>query len=55
MLWLVSSKGALVSVDATTGKLAGQLNVGGAAFIAPIAAGGRLYVLTDNARLVAFN
>jgi outer membrane protein assembly factor BamB len=53
-LWLVSAKGALVGVDASTGKIASQGNVGGATFIAPIAAGGRLYVLTDRARLVAY-
>ncbi len=54
-LWLVSAKGALVGVDAATGRLASRASVGGASFIPPIAAGGRLYVLTDNARLVAFN
>ncbi len=53
-LWLVSAKGALVGVDGATGRVASQANVGNAAFIPPIAAGGRLYVLTDNARLVAF-
>ena len=54
-LWLVSAKGALVGVDGATGRVSSQLSVGGAAFIPPVTAGGRLYVLTDNARLVAFN
>lgn len=54
-LWLVSSKGALVGVDAATGRVASQASVGAATFVAPVTAGGRLYVLTDNARLVAFN
>jgi outer membrane protein assembly factor BamB len=53
-LWLVSAKGALVGVDAATGRVASQASLGNASFIAPVAAGGRLYVLTDNARLVAF-
>lgn len=54
-LWLVSSKGALVGVDAATGKIGSQQNVGNPSFIAPIVAGGRMYVLTDNARLIAYN
>ncbi len=54
-LWLTSSTGALVGVDAATGRISGQHSLGAAAYIAPIVAGGRLYVLTDNARLVAFN
>jgi outer membrane protein assembly factor BamB len=53
-LWLVSAKGALVGVDAATGRLAGRASVGAATFVPPVAAGGKLYVLTDNARLVAF-
>jgi outer membrane protein assembly factor BamB len=54
-LWLVSAKGMLAGVDGATGRVTSQLAVGGPAFIPPITAGGRLYVLTDNARLVAFN
>lgn len=54
-LWLTSSKGALASVEPTTGKLAGTQDIGGAAFIAPVVASGRMFVLTDAARLVAFN
>jgi len=38
-----------------TGRVDVQLNVGGPSFIAPIVAGGRMYVLTDKARLVALN
>jgi hypothetical protein len=30
-------------------------DIGSPVFIAPVVAGGRLYVLTDNARLLAFN
>ncbi len=54
-LWLVSAKGAMVGVDAATGRIASQANVGAATFVPPIAAGGKLYVLTDRAQLVAFN
>jgi outer membrane protein assembly factor BamB len=54
-LWLVSAKGALVGVDAATGRVATQVKLGTPCFVAPIAVGGRLYVLTDNARLIAFN
>ncbi|MBS0244453.1 MAG: PQQ-binding-like beta-propeller repeat protein, partial [Proteobacteria bacterium] len=54
-LWLTSNKGQLVGVDAATGKADAQLNVGTPCYIAPIVAGGRLYVLADNARLYAFN
>ena len=54
-LWVVSSKGALVGVDAATGRVVSQMRVGNPSFIPPVVAGGRLYVLTDNARLVAFN
>jgi hypothetical protein len=32
-----------------------QLNVGSPSYIAPVVAGGRMYVLTDSAKLVAFN
>jgi outer membrane protein assembly factor BamB len=55
MLWLASSAGKLVAVDAVTGRVSGQLDVGNPVFIAPVVAQGRLYVLTDTARLVAFN
>jgi len=54
-LWLVSAKGLLVGVDASTGRIASQASVGAATFVPPIAAGGKLYVLTDRAQLVAFN
>jgi outer membrane protein assembly factor BamB len=54
-LWLVSNKGQLVGVEAATGKVATQLNLGAPAFIAPVVAQGRMYVLTDTARLIALN
>lgn len=54
-LWLTSNTGQLVAVDATTGKLGAQVDVGNPIYIAPVVAGGKLYVLTDNAKIVAFN
>lgn len=54
-LWLTSSKGALVSVDPRTGKVGNSRNLGDPVYIAPIVAQGRMYVLTDEARLVALN
>ncbi len=54
-LWLVSSKGALASVDAKTGRVTNTRDIGDPVYIAPIVAEGRMYVLTDNANLVALN
>lgn len=54
-LWLVSAKGTLVGVDASTGRIASQASVGAPTFVSPVSAGGKLYVLTDRAQLVAFN
>lgn len=54
-LWLASDKGKLVSVDAITGKLGAQQDLGAPVFIAPVVAQGRMYVMTDKAKLVALN
>ncbi len=54
-LWLTSNKGHLASVDASTGKVEGQQNLGTPIYIAPVVAGGRMYVLTDKAKLIALN
>ncbi len=54
-LWLVSSSGEIVGVDATTGKLGSQVNVGNAVYIPPIVAQGHMFVLTDTAKLIALN
>lgn len=62
-LWLTSSKGQLVGVDPVSGKVASSVAIGGGSvfgggsdrvLIAPVVAGGRLFVLADNARLHAF-
>ena len=54
-LWLASSKGTLVSVDAISGKVLEQRDLGGPVYIAPVVAGGRMYVLTDTATLIGLN
>lgn len=54
-LWLVSNNGQLVGVDPMTGRIATQQNLDAPVYIAPVVADGRMYVLTDKARLVAFN
>lgn len=54
-LWLTSSSGKLVGVAAETGKVEQTLDIGTPMFIAPVVAQGRMYVLTDKARLYAFN
>jgi outer membrane protein assembly factor BamB len=54
-LWLVSAAGTLVGVDAATGRLTGQKELGSAVFVAPVVAQGRMYILTDNAKLISLN
>ncbi|MFA5956441.1 PQQ-binding-like beta-propeller repeat protein [Hyphomicrobium sp.] len=54
-LWLVSSKGEVLSVDAVTGKVGGTLELGDTVYIPPIVAQGHMYVLTDSAKLIALN
>lgn len=52
-LILVNSDGEAVALNAMTGEQVGQLNLGSAAYIAPIAFNGMIYVLTDEGELVA--
>ena len=54
-LWLTSSKGSLVGVDAATGRVETTQDLGQPIFIAPVVAGGRMFVLTDKAKLIALN
>jgi outer membrane protein assembly factor BamB len=53
--WVVSAEGTLVGVDARTGQAISNVPIGTAVFITPVVAGGRMYILADNARLVALN
>lgn len=54
-LWLTSSKGHVAGVDAATGRLGAQIDVGAPIFVAPIVAQGKMFVLTDTAKLIALN
>jgi outer membrane protein assembly factor BamB len=52
-LLLGSSNGLLVAVNPSTGEIAGQQNLSGPVATAPSVAGGTVYVVTDDATLVA--
>jgi outer membrane protein assembly factor BamB len=54
-LWLVSTQGLLVGVDARTGQPATQIDLDTPVFVTPVVAGGRMYILADNAQLIALN
>lgn len=55
VLWSISSKGQLVGADPATGRIVSTVSVGAPVYIAPVAVGGRLYILTDTARLIAYS
>ncbi len=55
ILWLASKEGQLTGVEATTGRVTGQMSIGDPVYIPPIVAQGKMFVLTDKAKLVAFN
>ncbi|MEM0987114.1 MAG: PQQ-binding-like beta-propeller repeat protein [Pseudomonadota bacterium] len=50
---LVSSEGEVLRFDPQTGEEVGRLDIKQKVFLEPIAVGERIYILTDNARLVA--
>ncbi len=54
-LWLASADGIMISVDAKNGNIMSQRDLDQPIFIAPIVASGRMFVLTDKARLLALN
>ena len=54
-LWVVSTEGSLVAVDARSGQVASTTPLGAKVFVSPIVAGGRMYILADNAMLMALN
>jgi len=54
-LWLISSKGLMVGVDARTGEVATKRDLDTGIYIAPVVAAGDMYVLTDDADLLAMN
>lgn len=55
ILWLVSKEGQLTGVEAATGRVTGQMNIGDTVYIPPVVAQGQMFVLTDGAKLVALN
>lgn len=54
-LYLASNKGQLVGVEAATGRVASQQDIGEPVYVAPIVAQGKMFVLTDKASLIAMN
>jgi outer membrane protein assembly factor BamB len=54
-LWLASAGGKLVGVEAITGRVVVEKDLGDPVYIAPVVAQGRMYVLTDEAKLIALN
>ncbi len=54
-LWLVSGEGLLVGVDARTGQVIDNVNLDTDVFVSPVVAGGRMYILDDDADLIALN
>lgn len=54
-VWVVSGAGLLVGVDARTGQLGSQVDLDTDVFVTPVVAGGRMYILSDDADLIALN
>ena len=54
-VWVVSGEGLLVGADARTGDLGSQIDLDTDVFVTPIVAGGRMYILSDDADLIALN
>jgi outer membrane protein assembly factor BamB len=54
-LWVVSTEGSLVAVDARSGQVSSTTPLGAKVFVSPVVAGGRMYILADNAMLMALN
>lgn len=54
-VWAVSGEGLLVGADARTGQLGTQIDLKTDVFVTPVVAGGRMYILSDDANLIALN
>ncbi len=54
-VWVISGKGLLVGADARTGQLGTQIDLDTDVFVTPVVADGRMYILSDNADLIALN
>ena len=50
---VISSEGELMAIDPQTGERTDELDLRDHVYLEPIAVGGRLYVLTDDAQLIA--
>jgi outer membrane protein assembly factor BamB len=50
---LASSRGELIALSPQTGEITDTLNLRGPVFLEPIAAAGMIFVLTDDAKLIA--
>ncbi|HEX2841435.1 PQQ-binding-like beta-propeller repeat protein [Hyphomicrobium sp.] len=55
ILWLASKEGQLAGVEAATGRVTGQMSIGDPVYIPPVVAQGKMFVLTDTAKLIALN
>ena len=53
--WAISADGLLIGVDARGGHLVTNVNLDTEVFVSPVVAGGRMYILADNAQLIALN
>ena len=54
-VWLISAQGLLVGVNARTGEIVSRVDLDTKVFVTPVVAAGRMYILTDRARLIALN
>ncbi len=54
-LWAVSSKGLLVGVEPKTGVIKARRDLGERIYVAPLVVAGRMYLLSDDADLIALN
>ena len=53
-LIVTGSNGALINIDPATGSYQSQTSAGAGISLQPVVAGGTLYILTDEGRLVAY-
>lgn len=53
-LLLASSEGKMLSIDPATGETVDEIRIGDDVFIPPVVANGTVYVMTDEASLVAY-
>lgn len=54
-VWVISSDGLLVGTDARTGQSSSKIDLDTDVFVTPVVAGGRMYILSDDADLIALN